>query len=303
MTEAVIMKSLSGFYYVRTGGALLECRAKGVFRNRGLSPLVGDRVEVERLGSGKGVISDILPRRNAFVRPAVANVDLLVFIASAALPVTDPFLIDRVAVIAESAGCSFAICVNKADLNDGNELAEIYSKSGYPVIRTSCVTEAGIPALKDALKGRICAFTGNTGVGKSSLLNALAPELKLQVGEVSKKLGRGRHTTRHVELFALDEDTYIADTPGFASFDLDLMEPIPKEELQHDFPEFRPYLGSCRFRDCAHLKEPGCAVVQAVEAGDIPKSRHDGYARLYALSAQYKDWEKRPVGVLLTEKE
>ena len=293
MSEAVIIRSLSGFYSVRCGDRTLECRAKGVFRNLRLSPLVGDRVEVQDIGEGKGVVSAILPRRNAFVRPAVANIDLLVFVASAVIPVTDPFLIDRVAAIAECAGCSVAICINKADLDPGDALAEVYLKSGYPVIRTSAATGLGIVALKDVLRGKICAFTGNTGVGKSSLLNALSPTLDLAVGEVSRKLGRGKHTTRHVELFALDDETFVADTPGFASFDLELMTPIPKEELQYAFPEFRPYIGRCRFRDCAHLKEPGCAILQAVQDGEIHPSRHSGYARLYALSAQYKNWESR----------
>ncbi len=296
MSEAVIIRSLSGFYSVRCGEQTLECRAKGVFRNKGISPLVGDRVEVQDIGGGKGVVSAILPRRNAFVRPAVANVDLLVFVASAVIPVTDPFLIDRVAAIAECADCGFAICINKSDLDRGDSIAAIYENSGYPVLRTSAETGQGIEDLRNVLQGKICALTGNTGVGKSSLLNALAPELLLNVGEVSRKLGRGRHTTRHVELFALDVSTFVADTPGFASFDLELMDPIPKEELQYAFPEFRPFIGQCRFRDCAHLKEPGCAVLQAVEAGTVHPSRHAGYARLYELSSQYKDWENKPAG-------
>ena len=303
MSEAVIIKALSGFYYVRTGDVTLECRAKGLFRSLGISPLVGDRVEVREIGPGKGLVSEVLPRRNAFIRPAVANVDVLVFVASPVIPVTDPYLIDRVAAIAESANCGFMLCVNKTDLSSGDELAEIYANSGYPVLQTSAETGCGVQALRDALRGKICAFTGNTGVGKSSLLNALAPGLALPVGEVSKKLGRGKHTTRHVELFSLGEDIYIADTPGFASFDLELMEPIPKEELQYAFTEFRPYIGKCRFRDCAHLKEPGCAILQAVADGQIHPSRHSGYVRLYALSSQYKDWEKRPTGVGGTEKE
>ena len=293
MAEGVITKSLSGFYYVTANGQTLECRARGSFRKEGISPLVGDKVEFEDFGNGKGVVNSVYSRRNAFVRPAVANIDLLVFLAAAVIPVTDPYLIDRVAAIAESVNCDFLICINKADVDPGDELAEIYRHSGYRVIRTSAVSGLGVDTLREAVSGKICAFTGNTGVGKSSLLNALSPKLGLQVGEVSRKLGRGRHTTRHVELFALPDETYIADTPGFASFDMELMDPIPKEELQYAFPEFREHIGNCRFRDCAHLKEPGCAVLQAVEAGDIHPSRHAGYARLYELSAQYKDWEKR----------
>lgn len=302
MAEGVITKALSGFYYVTSGDQTLECRARGSFRKDGITPLVGDRVEFEDIGKGKGVVNSIACRRNAFVRPAVANIDLLVFLASAVIPITDPYLIDRVAAIAECANCDVLLCINKADMDPGDALAEIYRNSGYQVIRTSAVTGMGVDALREAVRGKICAFTGNTGVGKSSLLNALSPGLGLQVGEVSKKLGRGRHTTRHVELFALPEETYIADTPGFASFDMEFMDPIPKEELQYAFPEFREHIGNCRFRDCAHLKEPGCAVLQAVVEGQIHPSRHAGYARLYELSAQYKDWEKRSADTNKTEK-
>lgn len=293
MAEGVITKSLSGFYYVASAGEILECRARGSFRKDGITPLVGDRVTFESLGSGKGVVNEILPRSRSFVRPAVANVDLLIIVASAVIPVTDPYLIDRMAAIAESADCGVVLCINKADLDRGDELASIYVRSGYPVIRTSAVTGEGIGVLREIIHGKICAISGNTGVGKSSLLNAVSPGLGLQVGEVSKKLGRGRHTTRHVELFSVDADTYIADTPGFASFDTEMMDPIPKERLQYLFPEFRSHIGNCRFLDCAHLKEPGCAVLEAVASGEIHKSRHAGYAKLYALSAQYNEWEKK----------
>ena len=302
MPEGVITKSLSGFYYVSSGGTVSECRARGHFRKDGLTPLVGDRVTFSETGPGKGVVDELLPRRNAFVRPAVANVDLLIVVAAAVIPVTDPYLIDRVAAIAERADCGVVLCVNKADLNPGDNLRTIYQNTGYKVIPTSAVTGQGVETLRETVKGRICAFTGNTGVGKSSLLNALSPGLGLQVGQVSEKLGRGRHTTRYVELFTLPENTYIADTPGFASFDVEQMPPIPKEELQYTFPEFRPYIGQCRFRDCAHLKEPGCAVLQAVADGMIHPSRHESYTRLYALCAQYKAWENHPAGPGKTEK-
>ena len=293
MAEGVITKALSGFYYVTAENETYECRARGSFRKEGISPLVGDRVSFEAHDAGKGVINTVLPRKCAFVRPAVANVDMLIFVASAVIPVTDPYLIDRVAAIAENAHCDFALCTNKCDLDAGESLREIYAGTGYPVLATSAVTGEGIEALRSLIRGKICAFTGNTGVGKSSLLNALCPGLDLNTGEVSRKLGRGKHTTRHVELFALPENSFIADTPGFASFDLEMMEPIPKEELQYAFPEFREKIGLCRFQDCAHLKEPGCAVLEAVENGEIHPSRHAGYARLYELSRQYKDWEKK----------
>lgn len=291
MTNGVITKALSGFYYVRSGEKTIECKARGRFRREETSPLVGDRVRISVDAQGRGMVEEIEARRNAFVRPAVANVDLLVIVAAAVIPVTDPYLIDRVAVLAEHVGCGVLICINKVDLDPGDALFDIYSTTGYRVIRTSAATGQGIEALRCAIRGKTCAFTGNSGVGKSSVLNRLDPEFQIRVGEVSEKLGRGRHTTRHVELFSLGEDTYIADTPGFASFDMDRMEHVRKEELQAAFPEFRPFLGQCRFQDCAHLKEPGCAVLEAVERGVVHPSRHASYARLYALSAQIKDWE------------
>ena len=291
--EGRIIKALSGYYYVDTGAELVTCRARGKFRLDGTSPLVGDRVRLDVSSDGTGSVREILPRRNYFIRPAVANIDLMVMLAAAVNPVTDPFLIDRVSALAAHHSCDFLLCINKADLNSGDELFSIYSASGIPVLRTSAVTGEGLPELSERLAGRVCAFTGNSGVGKSSLLNTLSPELSLLTGEVSQKLGRGRHTTRHVELFALSNGGYVADTPGFASFEVDMVDPISCENLQYAFREFRPYIGKCRFRDCAHLKEPGCAVLAAVEAGEIAPERHESYARLYALSAQVCDWEKK----------
>lgn len=291
MSEGTIMKALSGFYYVRTENGLLQCRARGKFRKDGLSPQVGDRVALEGTGEGSGYVLDILPRKNRFVRPAVANVDALALLAANVNPVTDPFLVDRVAVIAESVGCGVIICINKCDLDRGDALFDAFSTgTGYPVLRTSAVTGEGIPELTALIRGKTVAFTGNSGVGKSSLLNRIAPEFQVPVGEVSGRLGRGRHTTRHIELFDVGDGTLIADTPGFSSFDLTQMEPIPKEKLQSLFPEFRPYLGACRFDDCAHLREPGCAVLEALQAGKISPSRHESYRKLYEISAQYKFW-------------
>lgn len=291
MSEGTIMKALSGFYYVRTENGLLQCRARGKFRKDGLSPQVGDRVALEETGEGSGYVLDILPRKNRFVRPAVANVDALALLAANVNPVTDPFLVDRVAVIAESVGCGVIICINKCDLDRGDALFDAFSTgTGYPVLRTSAVTGEGIAELTALIRGKTVAFTGNSGVGKSSLLNRIAPEFQVPVGEVSGRLGRGRHTTRHIELFDVGDGTLIADTPGFSSFDLTQMEPIPKEKLQSLFPEFRPYLGACRFDDCAHLREPGCAVLEALQAGKISPSRHESYRKLYEISAQYKFW-------------
>ena len=295
MAEGVIVKALSGFYYVQTDERLLECKARGRFRLDGTSPLVGDRVECSLDAHGKGRIDRVFERRNFFIRPAVANVDALVFVAANTNPVTDPFLIDRVSVIAESAGCELIVCINKTDVNPADELYGIFTAAGFTVVRTSVPDGTGIDALRREIAGKICAFTGNSGVGKSSIMNALSPGLNIKTAEVSEKLGRGKHTTRHVELFDIGGGTYAADTPGFASFDIEMMEIIPKEQLQFDFVEFAPYIGRCRFNNCAHLREPGCAVTQAVADGKIMPSRYRSYERLYALSAQYKSWENKTV--------
>ena len=184
------------------------------------------------------------------------------------------------------------VCVNKCDLNDGEELYRIYKAAGFPTVRVSAATGEGIEELRALIHGKVSAFTGNSGVGKSSILNALHPSFLLQTGEVSEKLGRGRHTTRHVELFALDETTLIADTPGFSSFDADKTELCRKEELADCFREFRPYLGKCRFLDCAHVKEQGCAVLEAVASGDVEPTRHESYVRLYRQIKDIPDWAR-----------
>ena len=284
-----IIKSLSGFYDVRTEHKVITCRARGHMRRGGMSPLVGDIVDIS-VEKGKGMVERIHPRKNSFVRPAVANLQLLVIFAANVNPVTEPFLIDRVCAIAGDQEVPVCICVNKCDMDPGTDLAAIYRQAGYTVIQTSAETGMGIDDLRTALRGKFCAFTGNSGVGKSSILNALSPELKLPVGEVSEKLGRGRHTTRHVQLYDVD-DALIADTPGFSSFDTDQMEVILKENLQYAFPEFGRYLGQCQLRDCSHRKEPGCAVAAALAAGEIGRSRYDSYLRLYEKAMQINEWE------------
>lgn len=281
MSRGRIEKALSGFYYVNTGGETLQCRARGKFRREGLSPLVGDWVQVRELGNGEGFVEAVEARRNQFARPAAANIDQLVILASAAIPVTEPYLIDRIASIAALKGCQVLLCLNKCDLDSADELYDIYSRSAIPVLRVSAVTGQGLDALREAIRGKLSAFTGNSGVGKSSVLNALLPSLALPVGEVSKALGRGRHTTRHVELFSLGEDTYIIDTPGFSSFDTAEMDLALKQHLPDTFPEFAPYVSDCRFTGCTHTKEKGCRVLQAVKDGLIPASRHRSYVRLY----------------------
>ena len=289
-TTGRIIRSISGFYDVQIPGKVISCRARGILRKEGNSPLTGDMVEIT-VERGKGMVEKILPRRNSFVRPAVANVDALVVFAANVNPITEPFLIDRVAAIAGDQEVQVVLCVNKCDLDPAHDLVRIYENAGFPVICTSAETGEGVEQLRKLLMGKLTAFTGNSGVGKSSILNWLCPELDLPTGEVSEKLGRGRHTTRHVELFALGEDTYVADTPGFSSFDTDQMDVILKENLQYAFPDFGRYLSDCQFRDCSHRKEPGCAVRAALEAGHIEKTRYDSYLKLYEKASQINVWE------------
>lgn len=285
------MKALSGFYYVDCEGATITCRARGKFRHTGMSPLVGDRVEITELGGDTGSVERILERKNAFSRPAVANMDMLVMIAAGVNPITDPFLIDRVAAIAERKGCEPVICLNKCDLEPCEELYQRYRDAGFITIQVSAVTGEGISELSDVIADKTVVFTGNSGVGKSSILNALDPRLAIATGEVSEKLGRGRHTTRHVELFRLPNGALVADTPGFASFDTEVPELLNKEELALAFREFVLYLDDCRFVGCSHTKEKGCAVLQAIEEGKIAPERHRSYVRLYEVAREYKEWE------------
>ena len=290
MEEYRIIKALSGFYYVQAEDGVVECRARGRFRRQDQSPLVGDFVRITRQGD-KGVLEALLPRKNAFIRPAVANIDQLVVLASCAIPVTEPFLIDRVLAIAQLQNVPALVVVNKDDLAPAQPLAEIYRRAGVPVLVTSAETGEGIEALREALAGKLSCLTGNSGVGKSSLLNRACPQLQLPVGEVSEKLGRGRNTTRHIELYSLGSNTFVADTPGFSAFDTERMELVHKEQLQYAFPEFAPYLGHCQFPDCAHRKEPGCAVRKALAEGKIGQTRYSSYERLYELASQLKEWE------------
>ena len=292
MREGLIQKALSGFYYVDIGTEVLTCRARGKFRKDGISPLVGDRVEVRELGNGEGFVEAILPRKNAFPRPAVANIDQLVVIASGAIPKTDPYLIDRVAAIAALKGCEVIILLNKCDLDSADNLYQIYRAAGFQTLRVSAQTGEGLEELIPLISNKLSAFTGNSGVGKSSILNALDPEFQLRVGEVSDALGRGRHTTRHVELFHLSCGADIVDSPGFSSFETDELNLELKRRLPETFREFQPYLDNCRFVGCSHTKEKGCAVLEAVRRGDIQKSRHASYLRLYEELKPLKDWQE-----------
>jgi len=288
--EGRIVRSLSGFYDVQTTEGLVTCRARGILRKEGNSPLTGDLVEIT-VERGKGMVEKILPRKNKFIRPAVANMDALVVFAANVNPVTEPYLIDRVAAIAGDQNVQVVLCINKCDLDPALDLVRIYEHAGFTVICTSAETGEGVDLLRQTITGKLVAFTGNSGVGKSSILNRLAPDLNLATGAVSEKLGRGRHTTRHVELYRLGDDTYVADTPGFSSFDTDQMDVILKENLQYAFPDFGAYIGKCRFDDCSHRKEPDCAVREAFEKGEIEKSRYDSYLKLYEKSSQINLWE------------
>jgi len=285
-----IVRSLSGFYDVRVPEGIVTCRARGILRKENCTPLTGDLVEIT-VERGKGMVEKVLPRSNSFVRPAVANIDALVVFAANVNPVTEPFLIDRVAAIAGDQEVPVYLCVNKCDLDPAIDLVKIYESAGFPVICTSAETGEGVEKLRSLIKGKLTAFTGNSGVGKSSILNRLCPQLELPTGEVSEKLGRGRHTTRHVELYDLGEDTYVMDTPGFSSFDTDQMDVILKENLQYAFPDFGAYIGKCRFDDCSHRREPDCAVRAALESGAVQPTRYDSYLKLYEKASQIKLWE------------
>ncbi len=293
--EGMILRALSGFYDVMAEGQteLIRCRARGKFRHQGISPLVGDRVAITLLENHTGMVDQILPRKNFFQRPAVANMDQMIIIASMAIPQTDPFLIDRVISLAEKRSCEPVVVVNKCDLSPGEPLADIYRSCGIRTLLVSAQTGEGVEELREAIAGKVNVFTGNSGVGKSSLLNMLDPDFRIQTGEVSRALGRGRHTTRHIELYRLANGAVVADTPGFSSFDSDQGEVLQPEELATTFREFRPYLEECRFVGCSHRKEKGCAVLKALKAGEIPPSRHKSYLRLYEQAKEYKPWEHK----------
>ena len=286
-----IKKALSGFYYVDTGEGIVTCRARGRFRKEGVSPLVGDMVEITASGT-EGMVDAIEPRRNVFARPAVANIDQLVIVASNAIPRTDPYLIDRMTAIAALKNCEVLLCINKSDLDRADELCAVYAQAGLPFVLVSAETGEGIEELRERMAGKLSAFTGNSGVGKSSLLNALDPHFSAQVGEVSQALGRGRHTTRHVELYKLSGGAELIDTPGFSSFDTAELGLELKEKLPETFADFAPYLGGCRFVGCSHTKEKGCAVLAAVKAGEISPSRHTSYLRLYNELKDLREWNK-----------
>lgn len=274
-----IVNSVSGFFRISSEGIQYTCKVRGKIKASEL-PLVGDIVEFSVVDGKNGIIERILPRKNSFIRPAVANIDCMVFLASEVIPVTDPFLIDRVSVIAVEQNCDFILCINKSDLSVSERLYNLYKNVDFPVIVTSAETGEGITELVEQMEGKVCAFTGNSGVGKSSVINRIIPDLMLTTDVVSEKLGRGKHTTRQVSLYQINENTFVADTPGFASFDLTMMSGLDRDKLQFCFPDFTEYTGKCRFPDCLHVKEPDCALRDAVEKNKVSTSRYESYIKL-----------------------
>ena len=291
MMEGLLMKGIGGFYYVRCGETIYECRARGVFRKKKITPLVGDFVRVEpEEEPGKGTLTEILPRRNFLVRPPVANLDQLLIVASLQDPQPNLLMIDKTIAAAEYHKIEPVVILNKTDLEDGDAIEAIYRQAGFVCIQASARTGEGIETIREQLRGRVSVFTGNSGVGKSSLLNCIDERLGLSTGEISQKLGRGRHTTRHVEIYELENGGLVADTPGFSTLDIERFQLIRKEELPDCFREFAPFLGQCRFTSCAHTVEKGCAILQAVEEGKIARSRWESYVAMYQEVKDIKEW-------------
>lgn len=288
-----ILKATGGFYYVWSDGILYECRARGLFRKNGMVPLVGDWVEIEETGSQTGYVIQILPRKNSLTRPPLANLDQLFLVISILDPKPNLLVLDQLIAIAEYKKIEPVLVITKTDLGDWESLAGLYRKAGFQVFCTGREQDGDLKPLQQAMQGKISAFCGNSGVGKSSLLNRIDQRLDLSTAQTSRKLGRGRHTTRHVQLYPVEGGGYIADTPGFSSMDLERYETILKDQLQYCFREFDPYLDQCRFTGCSHTKEKGCAVLEAVAKGEISASRHESYCRLYEEAKQIKEWEAR----------
>ena len=287
----LILRSQGGFYQVRTSAGELRCRGRGRFRKEATQLLVGDQVEVQPTEEGAGFITGLAPRKNFLIRPPVANLDRLVLVVSAADPAPNLLVVDKLTAIAARRGIPAALVFTKPDLADTANLAAIYRGAGYPVCQVNSLTGEGIPQVRALFQGGLSAFCGNSGAGKSTLLNALYPELQLATGEISRKLGRGRHTTRHVELFPTGDGWYIADTPGFSAVEFLQFEKMPAAALEDCFPEFGPYREKCRFTGCSHRVEKGCAVLAAVEEGKIPESRHQSYRAIYEELRGVKEWE------------
>ncbi|MBQ7121010.1 MAG: ribosome small subunit-dependent GTPase A [Clostridia bacterium] len=290
IAEGIIIKGIGGFYYVEAAGEIFECKARGLFRKSGIKPLAGDFVTISINENAENTIDQIHERKSVLVRPPVANVDRLFIVSSVCDPKPVLLIIDRLTALAVNQGIEPVVVFTKNDLDDAESYVEIYKKAGIKAFSVSCVNGEGVNLIKAELKGHISAFCGNSGVGKSSLLNAIDPDLSLKTGEISDKLGRGRHTTRHSELFKV-EGGYVADTPGFSSFETDETELILKDDLPYAFKEFEPYFGQCKFSSCLHVKDKGCRIIQAVKDGDIPSSRHESYCSMMEQAKNIKEWE------------
>ena len=294
MTEqrnGLVLKCIGGFYYVEAADAVYECRARGIFRKREMTPLAGDHVRFTPQEGGTGSLDAVESRRNFLVRPPVANVDCLLVVAAVTDPAPHLLVLDKMIAIAEYKGIEPVVVVNKCDLGSTQALEEIYRKAGLQVIALSAGKGQGIDELRTHIAGKVSVLTGNSGVGKSSLLNRIDPALQLETGEISRKLGRGRHTTRVACLYPLAGGGYIVDTPGFSSLDMEKAERIPKEELAGCFREFGALAGRCKYASCTHVKEDGCAVLAAVERGAIAPSRQESYAAMYNDAKEWKEWE------------
>lgn len=288
--EGIIIKGIGGFYYVEVSGEIFECKARGVFRNQGIKPLAGDRVLISINDNAENTIDEIFERKSVLFRPPVANIDRLFVLSSTCEPSPVYLIIDKMTAYAENAGIEPIVLFTKADLMPADEYVDIYRKAGFISYAISSVDGRGVEEVKKELNGHISAFCGNSGVGKSSLLNAIDPSLNLKTAQISEKLGRGKHTTRHSELFKMNGG-YVADTPGFSSFELEDDEIILKDDLPFAFREFEKYLTQCKFSTCLHIKDKGCKILQAVEEGEIPKSRHESYCSMMDKAVNVKEWE------------
>jgi len=284
--NGIVTKCIGGLYTVETPDGTYDIKARGVFRNKGISPCVGDNVRIEN-----GVISEIMPRRNVIVRPPIANLDCLIFVVSACQPSPNFLLLDKFIAIAEYKGITPVIAVTKTDIADCSQLSQIYGKIGVRLIEVDYSDKRTVDEVRSVLHNKTSAFTGNSGVGKSTLLNAIDPTLNLATGEISKKLGRGRHTTRHASLYKLSCGGYIADTPGFSTFETAQYDIIRKEELAGCFREFSEFTADCRFKDCSHTGEKGCGILEAVKNGGISQMRHQSYCIMYDEAKLIKEWE------------
>ena len=284
-----IIKGIGGFYYVEAANAVYECKARGAFRNEKIVPMVGDRVLISINENAENTIDEIEPRKNYLTRPPVSNIDNLIIVVSTVEPKPSTLIIDKLTAIAEFNGIEPCIVISKTDLSPADRLVEIYTQAGFKTVAVSNTEMDGVDEVKALLNGKTSAFTGNSGVGKTSLINNICPELNLATAQISKKLGRGRHTTRQAELFSACGG-YIVDTPGFSSFELEGRNLIKKDELCHCFREFEDYLGACKFTSCTHTCDKGCAIVEAVEKGKIPQSRHQSYIELYNSVKDLKEW-------------